>query len=72
MTPAEFRQSTAEELRTRLGELVEENFNLRFQHALGQLASPIRLREVRRDIGRVKTILQEHDSGLREVPEAKQ
>jgi large subunit ribosomal protein L29 len=72
MTPTELRESTAEELHTRLTEFIEESFNLRFQHALGQLSSPIRLREVRRDIGRVRTILREHESGIRKVPQAKQ
>ena len=71
MTAAELRELTSEELQAKLGELVEETFNLRFQHAPGQLASPIRLREVRREIGRVKTLLREHETGLRLVPQAR-
>ena len=68
MTAEECRQLSVEELETRLDELVEETFNLRFQHALGQLSSPIRLRDVGRDIGRVHTILREHATGLRKLP----
>ena len=45
----------AEELEAKCRELKEELFNLRFQHATGQLDNPIRLRTVRRDIARIKT-----------------
>ncbi len=68
MTAEECRQLSVEELEARLEELGEETFNLRFQHALGQLSSPIRLRDVRRDTGRVRTILREHATGLRKLP----
>jgi large subunit ribosomal protein L29 len=47
---------TAEELASKLADLKSELFNLRFQHATGQLDNPIRLRQVRRDIARVKTV----------------
>jgi len=44
-------------------ELHEELFNLRFQHATGQLENTMRLPQVRRDIARVKTILKEKTAG---------
>ena len=64
MKSSELREMSAEEASIRLGELEEEAFNLRFQHASSQLASPIRLREVRRDIARTRTILREQELGL--------
>ena len=65
MKANELRESSVEELHVKLTELAEESFNLRFQHALGQLSSPIRLRQVRRDVAQVQTILREHGLGLR-------
>jgi large subunit ribosomal protein L29 len=47
------------ELETKLGDLKEELFNLRFQHATGQLENPMRIREVKKTYARVKTIIQE-------------
>ena len=65
MKAGELRESSVEELQIKLAELAEEGFNLRFQHALGQLSSPIRLRQVRRDVAQVQTVLKEHQLGLR-------
>jgi large subunit ribosomal protein L29 len=62
MKASELSGQTPEELQTRLEELEEESFNLRFQHTLGQLSSPIRLRDIRRDIARVRTVLQQSDA----------
>lgn len=59
MNAAELRGLSAEDLRQRADELVEERFNLRFQKTLGQLTSPIRLRQLRREIARIHTILRE-------------
>lgn len=50
-------------LQKQLDDLYQEMFNLRFQRAAGQLANVNRLREVRRDIARVKTVLRERASG---------
>ena len=47
------------ELQTKLVSLKEELFNLRFQQSTGQIENPIRLREIRRNIARVKTIQRE-------------
>lgn len=60
MKVAELREMSAEDLRRKADELQEERFNLRFQQPLGQLTSPIRLRQLRRDIARVHTVLREH------------
>jgi large subunit ribosomal protein L29 len=56
------RELNERELNKRLQSLKEELFNLRFQHATGQLENPIRLREVRRSIARVKTVLRERQA----------
>ncbi len=52
---------TEEELQSSLHELEEERFTLRFQRKTQELASPIRLRLVRRDIARVKTVLRDQE-----------
>ncbi|AZA10040.1 MULTISPECIES: 50S ribosomal protein L29 [Corynebacterium] len=70
-TPAhELRELNAEELTTKLTEAKEELFNLRFQHATGQLNNNRRLRTVKRDIARIYTVLRERELGLSEVPGA--
>ena len=56
---AELRSKSRAELLSRLAELKREQFNLRFQKASGQLANTARIREVRREIARIKTILGE-------------
>jgi large subunit ribosomal protein L29 len=53
---ADFSAKTDDELSTDLGELKREQFNLRFQAATNQLEKPSRIREVRRDIARIKTL----------------
>jgi large subunit ribosomal protein L29 len=57
MKASELRTRTADELRGQLLELKKEQFNLRFQKATGQLENTARVREVRRDIARIRTIL---------------
>ncbi|MDO4721174.1 MAG: 50S ribosomal protein L29 [Peptostreptococcaceae bacterium] len=61
MKAKELREMTVLELGTKLGELKGELFNLRFQLATGQLDNPVKLRYVRKDIARVKTILNEKE-----------
>ena len=51
------KELSVEELQAKEKELKEELFNLRFQQATGQLANPMRLKECKRDIARVKTVL---------------
>ena len=53
---ADFRVMTADQMSDELLKLKKEQFNLRFQRATGQLENTSRVREVRRDIARVKTI----------------
>jgi large subunit ribosomal protein L29 len=55
----ELRDLSQEELTTRALELKKELFNLRFQQAMGQIENPMRLRTLRRDIAKTKTILKE-------------
>ena len=56
MKAEEIRAQTLDELADRLSSLKREQFNLRFQAATGQLEKTARVREVRRDIARIKTI----------------
>ncbi len=56
MKADEIRDMTAAERNEQLKSLKEELFNLRFQHATGQLENPMRIREVKKDIARIKTI----------------
>ncbi len=58
----ELRSKTPDELKTQLTSLKKEAFNLRFQGATGQLENPARMRLVRREIARVKTVLAEKSS----------
>lgn len=59
MKANKLRDLTADELVLKVGNLKEELFNLRFQMATGQLENPLRIKEVRKDIARAKTILRE-------------
>jgi large subunit ribosomal protein L29 len=63
MKPAEIRELDSGELARRLESYHEELFNLRFQYATRQLANHARIKEVRRDIARIRTILQEREFG---------
>jgi len=59
----ELRELSAEDLASKEEELREQMFKLRFQQAIGQLDNPFKLREARRDIARVKTILKQKSGG---------
>jgi large subunit ribosomal protein L29 len=61
------RDMTEEEIETRIRELHEELFNLRFRNAMRQLQNPVLIRERRRDIARMRTILVEHRKGVRKL-----
>ncbi len=61
MKNKDFRDMTTDELNTKLKELKSEHFNLRFSHATGQLANPMMLNTVKKDIARVLTILRERE-----------
>ena len=56
--PDDLRAMTLDQLDDELIKLKKEQFNLRFQRATGQLANTSRVREVRRDIARIKTVAQ--------------
>ena len=59
MKAGDVRAKTEDELKGELEKLAKERFNLRFQKASGQLENTNRVRQVRRDIARIKTILAE-------------
>ena len=61
MKAKEIKDMTAEELQTKLTSLKEELFNLRFQVATGQLDNPMRIRDVRKNIARILTIMRENE-----------
>ncbi|HVJ55479.1 MAG TPA: 50S ribosomal protein L29 [Aliidongia sp.] len=63
MKGADVRAKTADELKTNLVDLKKEQFNLRFQRASGQLENTARVRQVRRDIARIKTVLGQRAGG---------
>ncbi len=62
MKAAELKTLTVEELNAKLKELKTELFNLRFQHAINQLENPHKIADVKKDIARVMTILQEKNA----------
>ena len=57
----ELKSSNPQELAVKLGDLKAELFNLRFQLATGQLENPMRIREVKKSIAQIKTILREEE-----------
>lgn len=57
MTTSEIRDLSYDEKLLKLKSLKEELFNLRFQHATGQLDNPIKIRDVKKSIARIKTLL---------------
>ena len=59
MKASELREKSLDELRETLHELLKEQFNLRMQQGTGQLGRPHLIRLVRRDIARVKTVMNE-------------
>ena len=61
MKASEIREMSAEDMRQKLASLKEELFNLRFQHATGQLENPMRIKEVKKTIARIKTIQTENE-----------
>ncbi len=63
MNAQDMREKNEIELREELSGLLREQFNLRMQRGIGQLATPHELRRVRRDIARIKTVLNEKKKG---------
>ena len=63
MKAADVRAMSQDQLTAELGKLKKEQFNLRFQKATGQLEKTARIKQVRRDIARIKTIAAEKSAG---------
>ena len=61
MKVGEIRELTVDDLRAREKELGDQLFRLRIQKSMGQLEAPVRLRLVRRDLAKVKTVLRERE-----------
>ena len=59
MKPSEIRELSLEEKLRKATDLKEELFNLRFQHEIGQLENSQKMKQIKRDIARVKTIIKE-------------
>ena len=61
MKTKELHGLTVDELNAKVKELSEELFNLRFRHAIGQLENPAALKNCKKDIAKIKTILRERE-----------
>ena len=61
------RDMNEEEILGKIKGLTEEIFNLRFRNSMRQLQNPLSIREKRRDIARLRTILTEHRKGIRKL-----
>ncbi|MGD1968549.1 MAG: 50S ribosomal protein L29 [Desulfobacterales bacterium] len=59
MKTTEVREMNLEEMQRKVNDLKEELFNLRFQHEIGQLENPNKMKQTKKDIARVKTIIRE-------------
>lgn len=63
MKANELRDLSAEELAAKMADLKKESFNLRFQLATGEIENPMRIREVRRTLAKIRTVLREKEMG---------
>lgn len=59
MKVSEIKEMSLEEMQRKVGDLKEELFNLRFQHEIGQLENPQRMKQTKKDIARIHTIIRE-------------
>ena len=59
MKASEIRDMNLDEMQTKVVDLKEELFNLRFQHEIGQLENPQRMKQTKKDIARMQTIIKE-------------
>ncbi len=64
MKARELRELSIPELKEKLVQLREELFNLRFQKTIHKLENPMRIRQVKRDIARILTVLKEKESSI--------
>lgn len=65
----QFRELTRAELEQKRAELMDEKFNLRMQQSLRSLDNPLRLRQIRREVAQVMTILREDETSIRKLAE---
>jgi large subunit ribosomal protein L29 len=65
MKARELKELTDDELRQKEKELTDQLFKIRFQHTLGQVENAMKLRNIRRDLARIKTILKEKETDRR-------
>lgn len=70
MKIAALRDLTRDELTQKKADLLDEQFNLQMRRTLKPLDNPLRLREIRRDMARIETILNEDTKGIRRIAEA--
>ena len=61
------REMTEAELANELKKMKNELFNLRFQHVTGQLENPIRMRDLKKEIARIKTVIRENEISKEEA-----
>ena len=61
MDIAKIRSMSPADLVAEDGKLKKELFNLRFQHVTGQLENPVKMKEIKKDIARVKTVIRENE-----------
>jgi large subunit ribosomal protein L29 len=62
MKATEIRDLSLDEMKNKASDLEQEFFNLRFQHATGQLENSAKLKQIKRDIARVKTIIRQTEA----------
>ncbi len=65
MKPKEIRETPVEELKVKETELKKDLFNLRMRHSTSQIENPLKIRALRRDIARVKTVIAEKTRGVK-------
>lgn len=61
MKASEIIELSLEEMHRKVTDLKEELFNLRFQHEIGQLENPLKMKQTKRDIARIKTVIRESE-----------
>ena len=69
MKASEIRDMNLDEMHSKVSDLKEELFNLRFQHEIGQLENPQRMKQTKKDIARVETIIKEVTINQKETNE---
>ncbi len=67
LKPSAIRDMSVDEIETRITELREELFNLRFRNSLKQLDNPLKIRESRREMARLLTVLSERQRGAQQA-----